>query len=165
MSKFVRLTRPENKKKMIKVYVDDNDKKGTWYSCSNAVYDYVSKNFKEGDKVTLQTDNDTVVKVTKGEGVVQEAKTTPKYVCEDCGKELKDGKYKKCYNCNKKAPKTSTENKSYGYKSPEVQESIRKQAVGHMVSRSLIALQGQVDINAIHEVIKALYVTYDNLTK
>lgn len=162
MSKFIRLTRPDNKKRMIKVYTDDTDKTGTWYSCSDAVYGFVDKNFKEGDSVALQTDKDIVVKVTKGEGAVQETQTTPKFVCEDCGKELKDDKYKKCYTCNKKAPKTST---GGAYKSPEVQESIRKQAIGNMTSRSLISLQGQVDVNAIHEVIKALYKTYDELTK
>jgi hypothetical protein len=40
------------------------------------------------------------------------AKETPKsstgFACSECGAELKDGKYKKCYKCNQKSPKDTT---------------------------------------------------------
>jgi len=50
----------------------------------------------------------------------------------------------------------------YG-KTPEEQESIKRQAIGHMVSRSLIALQGQVDVNNIQKVAEELYKKYQEL--
>lgn len=86
------------------------------------------------------------------------------FVCTDCGITLKDGRYTKCYICNQKNPVRKTEKKWYG-KSLEEQETIRRQAVGHMVSRSLMSLQGQVDPNNIPEIIKVLYKTYDELSK
>ena len=36
-------------------------------------------------------------------------KEEPKFKCADCGKELKDGKYKKCFECNKKTKETAVE--------------------------------------------------------
>jgi hypothetical protein len=47
--------------------------------------------------------------------------------------------------------------------SPEVQESIKKQAIGHMTSRSLLCLQGQTDINNITEYITTIYKHYEKL--
>lgn len=49
-------------------------------------------------------------------------------------------------------------------RSPETQELIRRQAVGNMASRALIALQGQVDPNNVCEVIDTLYKKFDELT-
>lgn len=52
------------------------------------------------------------------------------------------------------------------YEKPqEVQDSIRKQACGHMVSRTLIGLQGQFDVNNVTEIIDVLYAKYLDLTK
>lgn len=53
----------------------------------------------------------------------------------------------------------------YGTKSPEVQDSIRKQAVGHMTSRTLIAMQGSIDSSNVIEMIDMLYAKYLDLTK
>lgn len=76
---------------------------------------------------------------------------TPK--CIECGKELKDSKYKKCYACNQKNPvKIETASNRA--------TSIEKQNVNNAVSRSLIALQGQLDLNNIVEVIDTLWAKY-----
>lgn len=53
----------------------------------------------------------------------------------------------------------------YGTKSPEVQDSIRKQAVGHMTSRTLISLQGHVTPENVIELIDKLYTKYLDITK
>ena len=45
-------------------------------------------------------------------------------------------------------------------KNPEEADFIKRQAIGHMVSRALIALQGQVDLTNIDSVIKQLYTTF-----
>lgn len=52
--------------------------------------------------------------------------------------------------------------KSYG-KTPEEQNSIKRQAIGHMTSRTLIALQGQVDIGTIEGVMERIYKKYQIL--
>ena len=48
-----------------------------------------------------------------GEQKTEEPKETPKsstgFACTVCGAELKDGKYKRCFNCNKKAKETPVE--------------------------------------------------------
>ena len=52
------------------------------------------------------------------------------------------------------------------YEKPQdVQDSIRRQAVGHMTSRTLVGLQGQFDINNVCEIIDVLYAKYLDLTK
>jgi len=52
------------------------------------------------------------------------------------------------------------------YEKPqEVQDSIRRQAVGHMTSRTLVGLQGQFDINNVCELIDVIYAKYLDLTK
>ena len=58
---------------------------------------------------------------------------------------------------------TSSEKKPfvpYSGKSPEEQNSIKRQAIGHMVSRTIIGLQGTVDINNVTAVIDTLYKKY-----
>jgi len=48
----------------------------------------------------------------------------------------------------------------YSGKSQEEQNSIKRQAIGHMVSRTIIGLQGSVDINNVTSVIDTLYKKY-----
>ena len=79
------------------------------------------------------------------------ASDSPK--CIDCGKVLKDSKYTKCYTCNQKNPVKTTQKNS-------TSESIEKQNVNNAVSRSLIALQGRVDLNTIGDVIDVLWDKY-----
>jgi len=52
------------------------------------------------------------------------------------------------------------------YEKPqEVQDSIRRQACAHAVSRTLIGLQGQFDVNNVTEIIDVLFAKYLDLTK
>lgn len=60
------------------------------------------------------------------------------------------------------APKTDAPQKTYG-KSPEEQDSIKRQAIGHMTSRTLIALQGQVDVGTIESLMEKIYKKYQSL--
>ena len=50
----------------------------------------------------------------------------------------------------------------YG-KSKEECDSIKRQAIGHMVSRTIIGLQGSVDINNVTSVMDTLYKKYVEL--
>ena len=87
-----------------------------------------------------------------------EAPTEPKkYECENCGKSLKDDKYKTCYDC-------SMARRAAAGKSPEVQNDIKRQAIGHMTSRTLIALQGTSMVNSnLEETIEKIYRKYQQL--
>ena len=94
------------------------------------------------------------------------------FKCEVCGKGLKDGKYKKCFTCNQnKAVNTTqvattvkTEPKKSVY-TLSTQESIERQNVNNAVSRSLIALQGTIDVNNIADVIDVLWKKYHSKLK
>lgn len=104
------------------------------YAFSETTRGYLSK-FNEGDEVSVEyTKKGTmklVTKITKIGGSEQKQETG--YKCEDCGADLKDNKYKKCYTCNQK-PKPQTEKKeeksnlpkSTYYDNPEKTAQIQK---------------------------------------
>ena len=163
MSKFIKVA---NKKIMVKVNIDGIGEK--WTFCTPAVKTFAEKTFKEGDivNVTYETkDNGDihVSRIEKGNGKdttvssSQSKTNTNKPTCKDCGKELKDAKYEKCYACNQKNPSYKKD------KGSEVNTSIKRQAIGHMVSRTLIALTGQLDRNSVPEVMEVLYKKYQEL--
>ena len=167
MSKFIKIAKD---KIMVKVNIDSLGE--IWATCTPAVKDFAGKTFKEGDGVKVTYNEQTgaqtkyhVTRIEKGTGAdINSGGSTPdneKPKCSDCGKELKDAKYEKCYTCNEKNPSKKGK-KGYG-KSPEVQESIKRQAIGHMTSRTLIALQGHVNPNNIQEIAASLYKKYQEL--
>jgi uncharacterized Zn finger protein (UPF0148 family) len=93
----------------------------------------------------------------KIKGTLGTGKQMNEFKCKKCGISLKDGKYEYCYTCNiaiRKAEENSPEGK-------DKQTSIRAQAIGNMVSRSLIALQGQFDMNNVGEFIDSLFNHYN----
>ena len=72
--------------------------------------------------------------------------------CENCGKELKDDKYKKCYNCNKKA--------SGKYGDLSVTERNRRAKLTALSSacEAIKVLTGQVsDVDTIGAMVEQLY--------
>lgn len=85
--------------------------KDQWYTANKEILDDLAK-VEKGDKVEIIFVKNgvfrNVSKITKvTESVKDEPKTESKvtgFQCSDCGKELKDGKYTKCFMCNKKAP-------------------------------------------------------------
>lgn len=89
---------------------------------------------------------------------VQKNETT-KPTCNKCGKELKNDNYDLCYTCfqeEQKNPSPATTSK---------QESIKRQAIGHMASRSLISLQGHITPNNIEEIATRLYKKFQELVE
>jgi hypothetical protein len=115
---------------------------GKWFFLGEAVLSF-AKTFKRGDEVEVTT-------------------------------ESKDGKNFVTYiKAGTKAPSTQSQTTSaspsgiytkptYG-KSAEEQNSIKRQAIGNMTSRTIIGLQGLVDVNNIHDIIKAIYKTYEEI--
>ena len=82
-----------------------------WFNAGDTVVPYLSK-IEKGAEVIVTFEKKGVAKnVTKivKAGATTTTKTeTPKdstgFYCEDCGKELKDDRFKKCFMCNKKNP-------------------------------------------------------------
>ena len=136
---------------------DFGDGKKVWCNCSAKVLEFVKKNFKVGDEVTPtfgDTEKDGMKFVTLVKKGTVENKATVKSnkpVCEVCGKELKDSRYTKCYECAKK--KSAPKSLNIGDK----EEVIKREAVAHATSRVMIALQGQVDINNVTSVYTTIY--------
>lgn len=157
-------------KYLIKIGLDDGKEK--WATTSEAVYNYAKKNFKAKEEVEYEmTEKDGKYDVTrilkKGQtSAPAETKTaspatetsrTAEYKCEDCGAVLKDGKYKKCYPCNKKNPAPKKE--TTGGQRDTVGQSIEKQA---MMKASAMAVGnafvGQViDVDTLAEMIIKVY--------
>ena len=151
---------------LVKIALDDG--KEVWATTSEAVYNWAKKNFKDGDEInaeyTTKNGQYFVNRITTG-GSGSKKTITPKkttsdslYTCEDCGASLKDGKYKKCYTCNKKNPsKSSSKSGSHDYKNGAPYGSLlhieatrrNKLAVFSSICTAVTALAGQIDPNSL----------------
>ena len=148
-----------------------DDKGDKWATTTKAVHDWAKRSFKEGDTVDVEYNIKNgqyfVTRISapgqspKTSSAPVSEKSTSKPTCSDCGKELKDDKYEKCYTCNKKSPsgrKTYTKN-------IDTANAISRQNANHATSRALIALQGQIDPNNIFEIAKKLHEMFLKLAK
>jgi methionyl-tRNA synthetase len=107
----------------------------SWYNLNDNVVPYLEK-MNKGDKIVIEYTKKGVSryvsKLTSAD-IAETPKTTEPeptksstgFACEVCGKELKDGRFKKCFVCNKKNPTPRTEKKSY-YDSPEKTAQIQR---------------------------------------
>jgi hypothetical protein len=80
---------------------------GNWYNLNDNVIPYLEK-MSKGDEIIVTYEKKGVsryVSKLTNVGAVETPKTettsSTGFACEVCGKELKDGKYKKCFTCNK----------------------------------------------------------------
>lgn len=142
---------------LIKLELDNSEEK--WAETSQTVYNYASKAFKEGDVIGIEYREEGKQmfidrvnkegKVTKSTGTSKPTpeKKTTQPTCEDCGKELKDSKYPKCYTCNQKNPSTSK-------KSPEDISSIKMQCAYKVAGMAIQVMTGQIeDVDTIKEML------------
>jgi hypothetical protein len=142
--------------------------KEKWASTSEAVVNYAKANFKANEDVdvdyTEKNGSYTVSRITKKGSTPAPVETkteTPKtegYKCEDCGASLKDGKYKKCFPCNKKNP-TPKKEYSGGGQRDAVGQSIEKQAMMKASAQAVATvMQGQVgDVDTLSDMIIKVY--------
>jgi ferredoxin len=146
---------------MLKMEDTTNPKGYVWYFLAPGVLE-LAQTFEYGTELTLtveqKSEGETItdIKIGKGDVVV---KSNGEFACAKCGAKLKDGTYKTCYTCSMEIRK-QTEN------SPEEktkQDSIKRQAIGHMTSRTLIALQGHVDPNNVNAIAESIYKKYIEL--
>jgi hypothetical protein len=79
-----------------------------WYNVNDSVIPFLEK-ISKGDFITVQFEKKGisryVSKLAKGsetsEGEVKTEESSTGFICEVCGTSLKDGRFKKCYLCNK----------------------------------------------------------------
>jgi len=124
------LTCKKDDKYLLKIKFDDGKEK--WATTSEEVFNYAKANFKKDEEATYEMAEKNgqyhVTKILKVGAVApkQEEKTsstTTEHKCSDCGKVLKDGKYTKCFECNKKNPAPREQ------KSKSTSDSIERQAM------------------------------------
>jgi hypothetical protein len=125
-----------------------------WFNTEgDAVMNELAK-YVVGDTVTLEYNKkgikQSVVNIMATTAVKKAAPApaaTSEFVCEDCGAALKDGKYKKCWTCNKKGgtgktyAKKEWTPKAGGYvDNPEKTEQIRR---GNSLNAAAAVLAGR----------------------
>jgi len=153
---------------LLKIRLDDGTEK--WMGTTQTVLDYAQKNLKKEEDVKLEKTEKNgqyfVTKIMKIETCSPAPVETPKAIapistepkCEDCGKVLKDAKYTKCWECNKKNPAPKAD-KPTGGRTDAIGTSIEKQAMMKASAQAIATtMQGQInDVNLLGDMIITLY--------
>ena len=168
--------------------VGDDEKNGKWYFLGSNVTEF-AKGFKRGDSVEITTeekDKKHTISFIKRAGGASSPTPTPtpstggnsmmyKAVCTVCGKDCEVPfkprstagiTCKECFNASKgiSTPSASSTGHSSASSRPtDVQESIKRQAIGNMTSRTMISLQGLVNEQNVHTIVREVYKTYQEL--
>jgi len=162
-----KFTCKKGSKYLMKIILDDGEEK--WAETEEKVSNYAKKNFEENEEcdfeLRIKNDQYFVDKILKKGGGTKKTETKEEYTCEDCGAKLKDDKYKKCYNCNKKNPSSSTSGKPdyksgapYGTLMPEEAERRNKVALMSSACDAIKVMTGSVaDVDALGDMIISLY--------
>ena len=117
------------------------DGKEVWATCSQAVKEFAKMNFQEGDDVEFEF-------------------------------KVNDGKYEISSNITKVGgnPKTETKKTSYSKatyskydKGQDVNTSIKRQAIAHATSRTMIGLQGHINPENVCKILREVYTTYQEM--
>lgn len=125
---------------MLQVNQDGEDQ---WVECTKPVKGFAKKAFNEGDPCNLITDEEGVVTKIEKVGGGSSSGSSKSY----------SGSGKKSYG-----NKSSSEKSSGGsYSSTDKDASIIRQTVVKATAQTLVALQGHVDPNNVHELIDEIY--------
>jgi len=131
----------------IKVGKDEKDEKGIWMGCSNKVYSWCKKMFKDGDEVdveyTVKDGQHTASRVTrKGQdGGTKQTETKSK---------TSKGSYKQTYSGDYARRKH-----------PEESKQIRALSILSSVCNAIQGLAGHVDPNNVGDIIATLFDRFD----
>jgi len=121
-----------------------------WYNLNDNVIPYLEK-MNKGDEVIVTFEKKGVSRyvsklINVAEAPVEEKKkSSTGYTCEVCGKELKDGKFKKCYTCNKSGatkPNAEEKPKKQEYKSYDNPEKTAQIQRGNAINAAAYAASG-----------------------
>ena len=174
MDNIFKVAYKKSNKHLLKINKEGED---IWMNTNEEVYNYAKEKFEDGDKIGIEyiikgklyhiiRINKEGDNVEKKEGDIKtstndllESRKEDKniedgYHCLDCGKELKDDKYKKCYTCNQKNPVKST-NTSFA-RSPETVASIKMQCAYKVAATAITVLTGQIDLTVLKEMLDDL---------
>jgi len=136
---------------------------GTCYEFKNKKY-IVTLKVEEVAVVKEELKKESAKVVEQKSEIIKEDKpeNDAEFKCEDCGAKLKDGKYKKCFACNKKNPsKFSGKGKSAVYvDSPEKQDQIAR---GNAVNALAQILQSVKTPEEFKQKMEMLYASLDKL--
>lgn len=140
--------------KMAKMSDDTGEEK--WYFFTEKVEQFIKK-FSVGDTVeatVAEKEGKQILTFIKGNGTGGFSPKTSTASFDDPSE-------------TDEAPKTTfkstfTPAKTWG-KSPEEQNTIKRQAIGHMVSRTLISMQGLVSVDNVEGIIDRLYAKYQEV--
>ena len=155
---------------LVKLDIDGKEK---WATTSEDVVNYAKSNFQKNEEIDADyTERHGQYHVTslrkkgatKTSAPVASATPSSAPTCSVCGKALKDAKYKKCYDCNKKpstdapasSPSTPTGN---GGQRDTVGKSIERQAMMKASADAVAtAMQGQIsDVDVLVTMIISVY--------
>jgi len=156
MSKVLSLSSKGN---LLKIEDLKETKGYIWYFMTEEVMKYVSSiGLTEGDIIEFKSEEirgeDTIIYIKKQGGTVAEFK------CIKCGKALKDGKYKTCYNCSMEAKEKEQSSPDNQHK----QDSIEKQCA-LKASAKAVALVFQGRLTTPDELATAIGIVYDQIVK
>ena len=138
----------------ISIKVKDDEGKEIWMGCSDNVYSWCKKNYKEGDTINVdfvaENGRYTANRVTRS------GQSSPS----------NQGTYKKPES--KTDTKSATPTGSTGYpreymksKNPEESKQIRALSILSSVCNAVSAIAGHVDQNTLGDVVEALYDRFD----
>jgi len=154
-------------KHLLKIDTKDKNLKNPiqWMNCGEEVYNYAKTSFEDGDTIGIEytmkgklyhvtrinkegknaeVKKGAVVEENNADTAQSDTNIEEGYHCSDCGKELKDGKYQKCYTCNQKNPvKPKSTNTSY-QRSPETVASIKMQCAYKAACQAITVFIGQI---------------------
>lgn len=172
--------------KMLKIGQSATDPEAKWYFMTEAVIKFENGKFKNGDSVVIdcyeKDDNEYISKISKegsDEPIHAETGAYPDNGFKEKPKQKwlskeewiqKKNAEKGIVSTKPECPSPVVDNfkvpekKTWG-KSPEEQDTIRRQAIGHMASRALNSMAGHVNPGNVLELSEMLYKYFKKLVE
>lgn len=140
----------------VSIKVQDGDKKPVWMTCSDAVYSWCKKSFKDGDEVNVEyTENNGRFTATR----VSKDGTSPAPQVEKKAEAPKQ---------ETKVEKPATGVASYSRpreymkpKTPEESKQMRACSILSSVCQAVQSIVGHIDVNGLGDIVEALYDRFD----
>lgn len=139
------------------ILIGEDSKNAVWYAISDNVKPYL-KNFKEGDLVSIRAEKsngkDLLLFISKPKKEIE-----PKPVISNETLPPEPGSPIVTHSASTETKKPPySQDKTVTHAKPlSEQHTIKAQAIGHMTSRALISLQGQVNTENIYDLIDTIY--------
>lgn len=141
------------------IAVGEDEVTAVWFNIADNVKPFLDK-FKVGDEVEIRSEKINGTETLKFIGKAGFAPKKPAFTPRATGGYTAKPAYQPKANVvTASAPTTASK---FG-RTPEENDSIKRQAIGHMTSRTLIALQGHVNTDNILIIMETVYKKYQEL--